>query len=120
MLTPTHTRRLFWVAESLLLAGSVAAAALLSHAEEWRPLALVGLLLALALVGQRLILTIRGQHLTAGFIPFVLAMSLLGPAPAVAIGVAAMVAQLGLAAAAAAAVAEQPLRATPSSRSSAA
>jgi putative nucleotidyltransferase with HDIG domain len=90
MFTPTLTRRLFWAAEGLLLAGSVASAALLSSAEEWRPLLLVGLLLALALVGQRLILTIRGQHLTAGFIPFVLAMSLLGPAPAVAIGIAAM------------------------------
>jgi putative nucleotidyltransferase with HDIG domain len=90
MLTPTLTRRLFWAAEGLLLAGSVGWAAWLSKAAEWTPLLLVGLLLALALVGQRLILTIRGQHLTAGFIPFVLAMSLLGPAPAVAIGVAAM------------------------------
>src|SRR5258708_27652350 len=90
MLTPTLTRRLFWAAEGLLLAGSVGWAAWLSKAAEWSPLLLVGLLLALALVGQRLILTIRGQHLTAGFIPFVLAMSLLGPAPAVAIGLAAM------------------------------
>jgi putative nucleotidyltransferase with HDIG domain len=85
------TRPVFWAAETLLLVGAVFAAAWPSRSYEWHPLVLVGLVLALALVGQRLTLTIRGQHLSAAFIPFVLAMSLLGPAPAVAVGVAAMV-----------------------------
>ena len=53
------------------------------------PLLLVVLLFVLSLGGQRLVFTIRGQHLSAGFVAQVLAMSLLGPAPAVAIALAA-------------------------------
>jgi putative nucleotidyltransferase with HDIG domain len=87
MFAPTLTKRLFWLAECVVLTCSLAAAAWLSRTAEWRSVALVALLLGLALVGQRLILTIRGQHLSAAFIPLVLAMSLLGPAPAVAISV---------------------------------
>jgi putative nucleotidyltransferase with HDIG domain len=91
MLTSTLTRRLFWTAECLVLAGIVAAVAWFSHGQEWHPLLLVALLLALALAGQYLGITIRGQLLSASFIALVLAMSLLGPAPAVAFGLAAMV-----------------------------
>jgi putative nucleotidyltransferase with HDIG domain len=43
------------------------------------------------LVAERLDLLIRGQHLSASFIALVLAMSLLGPAPAVACGLAVMI-----------------------------
>lgn len=91
MTEPRLQMRLFWMAEGLLLIGAVSAAAWLSSGPEWRPLMLVGLLLALALVGQQLNLTIRGQQLTGAFIALVLTMSLLGPAPAVAFGIAAMV-----------------------------
>jgi putative nucleotidyltransferase with HDIG domain len=91
MASSTLTRRLFWAAEALLLAGAVGAAAWLSRAQEWHPLLLVGLLLALAVAGQLLHLEIRGQNLSAAFIAFVLAMSLLGPAPAVLLGIVAMV-----------------------------
>ncbi len=91
MLPANLMRRLFWGIEALLLAGALGAAALLSHAYEWHSLPLVGLLLALALGGQRLSLEVRGQHLSAAFVAVVLAMSLLGPAPAVLLGVAPMV-----------------------------
>jgi putative nucleotidyltransferase with HDIG domain len=91
MLDSTLTRRLFWTAECLVLAGTVAAAAWFSHPQEWHPLLLVALLLTLALAGQYLGITIRGQLLSASFIALVLAMSLLGPTPAVAFGLAAMV-----------------------------
>ncbi len=90
MVTWMLNKRLLWLAEGLLLVGAVGAAAWMSNPEEWRPFELVVLLLALALVGQRLIVEIRGQHLTASFIAVVLAMSLLGPAPAVLVGIAAM------------------------------
>jgi putative nucleotidyltransferase with HDIG domain len=90
MVTWMLNKRLLWLAEGLLLAGAVGAAAWMSSPEEWQPLELVVLLLALALAGQRLIVEIRGQHLTASFIAVVLAMSLLGPAPAVLVGIAAM------------------------------
>jgi putative nucleotidyltransferase with HDIG domain len=85
------TTRLFWLAEGLLLAGSIATAVLTSRAEDWHPLLLVGLLMALALGGQKLSIVLRGQQITAAFIALVLAMCLLGPAPAALFGVAAMV-----------------------------
>ncbi|HYM45487.1 MAG TPA: HD domain-containing phosphohydrolase [Solirubrobacteraceae bacterium] len=91
MTTPKLTIRVFCAAEALLLAGALGAAAWLSNAQEWQPLLLVGLLLALSLGGQRLVFTIRGQHLSAGFVAQVLAMSLLGPAPAVAVALAAAI-----------------------------
>jgi putative nucleotidyltransferase with HDIG domain len=91
MLESKLTTRLFWLAEGLLLAGAIAVSAWLSGPEEWRPLTLVALLLALGLVAERLDLLIRGQHLSASFIALVLAMSLLGPAPAVAFGLAVMI-----------------------------
>jgi putative nucleotidyltransferase with HDIG domain len=83
------TIRIFCACEALLLAGSIGAASWLSRAQEWQPLLLVGLLLALSLGGQRLVFTIRGQHLSAGLVAQVLAMCLLGPAPAVAVSIAA-------------------------------
>jgi putative nucleotidyltransferase with HDIG domain len=81
------TIRLFYAAEALLLTSTLGATALLSRAQEWRPLLLVGLLLALALVAERLEFEVRGQHLSASLVVLVLAMSLLGPAPAVALGI---------------------------------
>jgi putative nucleotidyltransferase with HDIG domain len=87
MPAPTLTRRLFMLAEALAFAGAVAVAALTSSAQDWRPLTLVGLLLGLALIGQRLTVEIRGQRLTAAFVAWVLAMSLLGPAPAALFGI---------------------------------
>ncbi len=91
MLSSKLTTRLFWAAEGVILVAAVAAAGLLSRSEEWRPLTLVGLLLALGLIAERLDLLIRGQHLSASFIALVLAMSLLGPVPAVAFGLAVMI-----------------------------
>jgi putative nucleotidyltransferase with HDIG domain len=90
MPSTTVMRRLFWTAEGLLLAGAVGAAAWLSHTQEWHPLELVGLLLTLALVGDWLSISIRGGNLSAAFVALVLTMGLLGPASAVAFGLAAM------------------------------
>jgi putative nucleotidyltransferase with HDIG domain len=86
MHSSTLTTRLFLVAEGCLLAATAATAVALSSPQEWEPLSLVGLLLALALVAERLEFEIRGQHLSASLVVLVLAMSLLGPAPAVAFG----------------------------------
>jgi hypothetical protein len=87
MLPPQLARKCFWIAEGLLLLGTVGTTILLSRPQEWQPLTLVGLLLALALVAERLEFEIRGQHLSASLVVLVLAMSLLGPAPAVAFGI---------------------------------
>ncbi len=64
---------------------------MLSRAEEWHPLILVGLLLALALIGEWRSVTISGGQVSASLVALILAMSLLGPAPAVAFGLAVMV-----------------------------
>jgi hypothetical protein len=87
MMSPRLTRRIFWTAEVVLLAGVAIAAVMLSRASEWQPLSLVGLLLGLALVAEKLEFEIRRQHLSASLVVLVLAMSLLGPAPAVVFGI---------------------------------
>jgi putative nucleotidyltransferase with HDIG domain len=84
-------KRLFWAAELALLIGAVTIAVELSRAEEWQPLQLVGLLLALTLAGHWLSVTFGIGRLNASLVALVLAMSLLGPAPAVAFGLIAMI-----------------------------
>jgi hypothetical protein len=71
-----------------VLAGTVVAAAWLSRPEEWEPVALVALLLAFALLGERLDVETSDGNLNPAMVAIVLAMGLLGPAPAVACGVA--------------------------------
>ncbi len=85
------TRRTFWVAEAILLAGSVGWAVRFSTASEWHPLALVALLLLLTLAGPWFSVNTRSGELSASLVALVLAMSLLGPAPAVALGLTAMI-----------------------------
>src|ERR1700689_2136316 len=87
---PAHTltRRLFWAAEIVVLTGTIAAAAWLSSAEEWQPLALVSLLLVLTLVGDWLSIETPGGELSCALVAIVLVMALLGPAPAMAFSVA--------------------------------
>ncbi|HSZ13670.1 MAG TPA: HD domain-containing phosphohydrolase [Solirubrobacteraceae bacterium] len=91
MPAPKLTRRLFWAAEVLLLAGTVFSAVWFSHPDEWQPLALVVLLLVLAFAGE--LFTVETSHgvLSASLGAMVLAMGLLGPAPAAACGIAAMI-----------------------------
>lgn len=84
----TTIRRLFHAAQALALAGVVASVPLLSRSQEWHPVGLVALFFALALVAERLEFEIRGQYLSASLVVLVLAMSLLGPAPAVVFGLA--------------------------------
>jgi putative nucleotidyltransferase with HDIG domain len=82
---------LFWVVEILLLAGTVASSIWISRGVEWQPLALVALLLVLTLLGQWLSIETSAGQLSASMVTIALAMSLLGPVPAVTCGVAAMI-----------------------------
>jgi len=84
-------RRLYWAAEAVTLIAALALTVRLSHHQEWHPLLLVALLLALTLIGQRLSVTLLNQEVTGAFLALVLAMALLGPVPAVLFGVFAMV-----------------------------
>jgi putative nucleotidyltransferase with HDIG domain len=90
-LTPKLTKRLFWTAQIILLVGTAVAAAWLSRAEEWSPPLLVGLLLVLALLGEWFTVELSDGVLSASLVAIVLAMGLLGPAPAAACGIAAMI-----------------------------
>jgi putative nucleotidyltransferase with HDIG domain len=71
-----------------LLSAATLSAALSSCAADWRPLALVLVLFALAAASDVMIVEMRGLHVSGAFFSVVLAMVLLGPAPAVAIGLA--------------------------------
>ncbi|HEX9480652.1 MAG TPA: HD domain-containing phosphohydrolase [Solirubrobacteraceae bacterium] len=91
MQTGTLANRLFWAAQALLLGAMIAAAVLFSQPSEWQPFGLVALLLGLALAGERFTVEYSGGILSASLAVMVLAMGLLGPAPAAACGIAAMV-----------------------------
>ena len=91
MFTPKLTRRLFLVAELLLLVGTIAAAVWLSRPEEWNPPLLVGLLLVLTLLGEWFTVETSDGMLSASLVALVLAMALLGPTPAAACGIVAMI-----------------------------
>jgi putative nucleotidyltransferase with HDIG domain len=81
---------LYNATQALLLVGCLGAAVLMSTSADWSPLELVGLLLVLSVLGERLELTVGSQSLSAGFVALVLAMTLMGPAPAVAIAIVAI------------------------------
>src|SRR4051812_46225350 len=76
-----------------LLALSVALtiAALTSKAADWRPAALILVLFALAVASDVMIVEMRGVRVSGAFFSLVLAMVLLGPAPAMAIGISVTV-----------------------------
>jgi putative nucleotidyltransferase with HDIG domain len=78
------------VGESLVLVAAVVVAALTSSASDWEPATLVGVLLALALASDLFAVSYGGQRISGSFLALVLAAALLGPAPATAIGIAAV------------------------------
>lgn len=80
--------KLLLAAEATLFLGALAASAADSDAEDWRPFGLVLVLLGLTVVSDALAVRHKSQRISGSFLGLVLAMALLGPAPAVAIGVA--------------------------------
>lgn len=88
-LTLRRLRTPYLIAEGVVLAGSLAGAAATSRAADWRPVGLVLLLGSLVFLGQRLEVAIRSQRVSGAFIALALAMTLLGPAPTVVMGLAA-------------------------------
>ena len=80
-------RYILLVAAGWLLAVDLFAAALTSRPEDWQPLSLLGMLIVLACGSELLGLKIRDLRVSGSFLAIVLAMALLGPAPAVLVGV---------------------------------
>jgi putative nucleotidyltransferase with HDIG domain len=76
--------------EFVVFLAACAVAAVDSTAADWRPVELFAVLLALAIGSDLLAVRYKVQRISGSFLALVLAMALLGPAPAVAIGVAAV------------------------------
>ena len=76
-----------------LLVGSIAAAIVVSRAEDWQPVELLLLLATLTLLSGAFPLKVKKVSASGSFLGIVLTMGLLGPAPAVAL---ALLAQLPL------------------------
>jgi putative nucleotidyltransferase with HDIG domain len=87
-----HLSRLYITSQAVLLLGALWVAVLSSSASDWQPPELLALLFVLSVVGEWMTITIGNQTLSASFIALVLAMILLGPAPAAAIGIVAVIA----------------------------
>jgi putative nucleotidyltransferase with HDIG domain len=94
----THplTKRLVWITEIIACLAALAFAVNSSRAEQWHPLVLVALLGALALIGDRLSSAISGGVLSTAHTSVVLAVCLLGPAPAVAFGLSVAIVKSAL------------------------
>ena len=69
----------------LLLVGVLAVH--VSEARDWQPVALVVLLFVLAVANEVVTVEFGGMRLSGAFLALVLAMALLGPAPAAALGI---------------------------------
>jgi putative nucleotidyltransferase with HDIG domain len=70
----------------LLMATALAAAIVTSRAADWHPAGLGIALLVMAVASDALILRVRNLRLSGAFAAMVLAMALLGPGPAIVIG----------------------------------
>jgi putative nucleotidyltransferase with HDIG domain len=81
-------RRAMVIGQSALLAVVVVSAALLSTESQWEPPAMVGLLAVLVLGSDFIVLDAKRFRIGGSFLGIVLATALLGPAPAVLMGVA--------------------------------
>src|SRR6185503_19886261 len=81
-------RRLIAVGQGVLLVVSLAATVLLSDENQWTPLPLTGLLALLVLGSDILVLDAKRFRIGGSFTGLVLAMALLGPAPAAVLGLA--------------------------------
>lgn len=95
MRTVALIRGVWWAAEAALVSCALLIV-VLSSSTEWQPLVLVVMLAAIYLIGDRLSSVVRDGLLTPAHSAMVLAMCLLGPAPAVAFGIAAAVAKSAL------------------------
>ena len=85
----TTRQRLILAVQLTVLSVVATVAVLTSRAADWQPVELVFLLLFLTIGSDLVTMDWRGFRISGAFVAFVLAMTLLGPAPAAAIGVAA-------------------------------
>jgi hypothetical protein len=87
----SQAERLLRGGQITALGAAIAVAALLSTAEQWQPLALVGALLGVTILSDAFAFELRSIRVSGSFVATAGAMIILGPTPAVTIGVAASV-----------------------------
>ena len=87
MPAPKSIRFSYWGFEVFLLLGALTVSVLTATPAEWQPVALVAVVLVLGLLSETLTIETRDGTLNPSLVAFVLAMSLLGPGPAMATGV---------------------------------
>jgi putative nucleotidyltransferase with HDIG domain len=87
----TRRTALIFAGQAVVLIATVVVAAVTSDSSDWRHLDLAAILLALAVGSEVLVLEVRSMRISGAFLAIVLAMVLLGPAPAVAISVVSTV-----------------------------
>jgi putative nucleotidyltransferase with HDIG domain len=85
----SRRKGLILTAQTGMLGAAAGVAVLASRAADWHPVALVVLLFSLAVVSDMLTVEFRGVRVSGSFLAIVLAMVLLGPAPAAAMGATA-------------------------------
>lgn len=76
------------MANSLVFVAALSAAVLSTRSGDWQPIGLLIALVVLAVGSDLLTLEVRGLHLSGAFAAIILAAILLGPAPAVVVGLA--------------------------------
>jgi len=86
----SRKERTLVAAQAAVLLGSATAAGLVSDARDWNPPVLFLMLLALGVLSEAFRLRTRTFSISAAFLSIVLAMILLGPAPAMAVGTTGM------------------------------
>ncbi len=80
------------LAETSVLGAGLVAAVLSSRTADWQPVYLVTLLLVLAIGSEAMTIELRRVRMSGSFLALVLAMALLGPAPAALIGAVSVLA----------------------------
>ena len=88
----TTQKRYIWAGSLVLFAAAVATTLVVSRTADWRPFEVFVILLAIAVVSEAFPLEFRGLRISGSFLAVVLAIVLLGPAPAVVIGLATVLA----------------------------
>jgi putative nucleotidyltransferase with HDIG domain len=83
----TRRQGLILTGHLVMLAAAASVAAATSVAADWHPMELVLLLFVLSVGSEALTVEVKRVRMSGSFLAIVLAMALLGPAPAVAIGV---------------------------------
>ena len=87
----TRRQGLILTAHLVMLGAAAGVAASASVATDWQPIELVLLLFVLSVGSEALTVEVKRVRMSGSFLAIVLAMALLGPAPAVAIGVGSAV-----------------------------